>query len=550
MKKIIKKLAVASIALSCFAGCGSDQQANEKTKDTTAEKSKTVQLMSLSELTTLDTAGMLDFPDAITHTAAFEGLYTLDENDELIPAAAKDLPEISEDGLIYTIKLRENMQWSNGDTVTAKDFEYAWKRVTDPENAYVYSFLVQENIKNGVEVAAGEKPVSELGVKALDDYTLEVELTEAKPYFTSLMAFSTFLPQNEKAVEEFGEKYGTTSETVVYNGPFIVENWSQSEITWDLKKNPDYWDADNVKVDAVHYETIKEGSTALNLYEDDSLDLAYLSGTLAEMNMNHADFKSYPTATMNYIRFNQKRAGADTPLANENLRKALALGIDKETLIRNVVADGSVPLYGAITEGFVKNPVTEEDFRSEAGDLAVFNETEALKYWEAAKKELGEKIEIELMTTDADQYKKLGESIQGEWQNRFDGLTVTIRSLPTQTALNISAESDYDAFLIYWTPDYQDPISTLKMLYSGNNRNYNNPAYDALLDQAAKDYALEPEKRWQALLDAEKVGIEDTAGMLILSQNQQTVLQNPELKGVNFHTFGAPLTLKNLEWQE
>lgn len=546
MKKVFTIGCLAAVGLSVISGCTPSSSSDEG--DDTS--SKTINLMLLSELTTLDSCGMLDFPDTITHTAIYEGLYTLDEEDELIPAAAEDMPEVSEDGLTYTITLREDMKWSNGEPVTAHDFEYAWKKLADPANAYVYSFMIQENLKNGEAVVAGEKDVEELGVKATEDLVLEVELAEPKSYFTSVLAFSVFLPQNEKAVEEFGDDYGSSAETVVFNGPFIIENWKQADTTWDLKKNEDYWDAENVKAEHIHYSAIKEGSTALNLFEDGELDLAYLSGTLAEMNADHENFQSYPTATMNYIRYNFERNGEPTILANDNLRKALAMGIDKEALIHNVIADGSIPLYGMVTEGFVKNPVTGVDFREEAGDQMAFDEEKALEYWEAAKEELGDTIEVELMTTDADSYKKLGESIQGEWESRFEGLTVNVRSLPTETALNLAADSDYELFLIYWTPDYQDPISTLNMMHTPNTRNYSNEEYDGLLDQASGEYAMEPGKRWEKLIEAEKVLLEDTAGLIVLSQNQQTVLQNPELTGVTFHTFGAPLTLKTIGWKE
>jgi len=180
--------------------------------------------MSESELTTLDTSNMLDFPDAIVQTAAFEGLYALDEEDEVIPAVAKEMPDISEDGKTYTIQLREDASWSNDDPVTADDFEAAWKKMIDPENALEYSFLLIDTMENAEAIAAGEKEVDELGIEALDDHTLEIHLNEATPYFTSLLTFPTFFPQNQNAIEEFGEDYGSSSETVVYNGPFVVEN--------------------------------------------------------------------------------------------------------------------------------------------------------------------------------------------------------------------------------------------------------------------------------------------------------------------------------------
>lgn len=301
-----------------------------------------------------------------------------------------------------------------------------------------------------------------------------------------------------------------------------------------------------MRSDIINYTVIKETSTALNLFEDGQLDVATLSGELAQQNKNNTLYHSYPTATMNYLRLNQKRKGQTTPLANENLRKALALGIDKENLVNNIIADGSKALHGAITEGFVANPTTGLDFRQEAGNLMVYNKEKAQSYWKKAQAELGEKVNVELMVTDDGSYKKIGESLQGSLQELFPGLTIELTALPTEAALNFGRESDYDLFLIYWTPDYQDPISTLMTLYKGNDRNYQNPVYDKLLDEAATTYALEPEKRWATLIAAEKEVIETTAGMIPLSQNEQTVLQNDKVKGLNFHTFGAPLTLKNV----
>lgn len=533
-----KGIWLGALATLALVGCSTG-----KPKE---EEATPINLMSASELTTLDTSNMLDFPDAITHTAAFEGLYALDENDEVIPAVAKELPEISEDGKTYTITLRDDAIWSNDDPVTAHDFEAAWKKMIDPKNALIYSFLLIDTVENAEAISAGEKAVDELGVTAIDDHTLEVHLSEAKPYFTSLLTFPTFFPQNQKALEEFGDNYGKDSDSVVYNGPFIVENWKQSETSWDLVKNDKYWDKANVKAETIHYDVIKEASTALNLFNDGQLDVATLTGELAKQNLNNENFHSYPIATMNYIRMNQIRGGKDTPLKNINLRKALALGIDKETLVNNIMADGSKPLYGAVTEGFVSNPTTGVDFREEAGNLMEYNKTEALKYWEEAKAELGDNITLELMVTDDGGYKKMGESIQYSLQETFPGLTVELKALPTETALNLGRDSDYDLFLIYWTPDYKDPISTLKTLYSGNDRNYSNPTYDQLLDDASIKYANDLEKRWETLIAAEKEVIENNPGMIIISQNQQSVLQNEAIEGLNYHTFAAPLTLKNI----
>ena len=347
-------------------------------------------------------------------------------------------------------------------------------------------------------------------------------------------------------VETFGSDYGTNSESIVFNGPFIVEDWQQSQMDWRLKKNPAYWNHSTIPTEEIHFQVIKETSTALNLFEDDQLDVAIVTGEIAKQMQNSETFQSYPAATMDYIRLNQQRGGQATPLANENLRKALALGIDKDNLITNIMADGSKPLDGAITEGFVRNPKTGEDFRSEAGSLMQYDPEQALSFWQRAQEELGESITLDLLTTDDSGYKKMGESLQWALEDLFDGLTVTMRSMPAEVALNTASESDYDLFLIYWTPDYQDPYSTLKMMYSGNNRHYSNPEYDRLLDEARFTYALEPEKRWQSMIAAEKELMENTAGMIVLSQNQNSVLQKLTISGLNYHTFAAPMSLRNV----
>lgn len=548
MMKSVKSIILTGMVLvsgGLLVSCGTKEAENTDT----VKQENQISLMAESELTSLDSGAMQDFPDAITHAAAFEGLYTLNDQDEAVPAVAKELPEISEDGKKYTIQLREDAVWSNGDPVTAHDFEQTWKHVCDPASGYVYSFIMQENIKNGAAIADGQMKSEELGVKATGDYTLEIELEAPKPYFTSLMTFPVFLPQNQKAVKEFGKDYGTSAEKVVYNGPYVVRNWKQSEMSWDLEKNDQYWDKDQVAMDKIHYEVVKDSSTAVNLYKDGQLDVAYLSGNIAQMNQEDPDYQSYPTATLNYIRVNQERKGKPTPLANADLRKALALGIDKKTLVNHVIADGSVPLNGFITKGFVKNPESGKDFREDAGELMSCDPKKAAEHWKKAQAALGEEISLDFMVTDSESYKKLAESIQGSLEQNFKGLKINVRSLPTEAALNMARESDYDLFLIYWTPDYQDAISTLNIMHSENAMHYNNPAYDQMLDEASTTLALEPEQRWQKLIEAEKEVIEKTAGTIVISQNQQTVLQNPDLEGIHFHTFGSPLTLKNLRWK-
>src|SRR5699024_952769 len=138
----------------------------------------------------------------------------------------------------------------------------------------------------------------------------------------------------------------------VYNGPFVVKNWEQSQKSWDLQKNKNYHSQKEVKADKIHYETVNDSNTILNLYKTEKLDVAILSGSLASENRNQKDFQANSTGIISYIRLNQERDGKKAVMANENLRKAFALGIDKEKIIDKIVADGSTPLYGLIPENF------------------------------------------------------------------------------------------------------------------------------------------------------------------------------------------------------
>lgn len=193
-KKILVGM-IMTVAL-ILAGCSTTNK-----KETSKEDKVSINMMLNSELSSLNTSAILNTPDTIIHTGVFEGLYELDDKQELVPAVAKELPEISEDGLKYTIKLRDNAKWSNGDPVKAQDFEFAWKELINPDRGYVYSFLMVGIIKNAKDINEGNLKVDELGVKATDDYTLEVELEKPTPYFTSLLAFSPFFPQHKATVE-------------------------------------------------------------------------------------------------------------------------------------------------------------------------------------------------------------------------------------------------------------------------------------------------------------------------------------------------------------
>ncbi|WP_243273372.1 ABC transporter substrate-binding protein, partial [Paraclostridium sordellii] len=199
--------------------------------------------------------------------------------------------------------LRKNAKWSNGDPVTAKDFEYSWKRTLDPATASTYGFIMYD-IVGAKDYNLGKTDnADKVGIKAVDDYTLKVDLVRPVHYFDSLMFFKSFLPQNQKAVEKFGSEYGTSHDKVVYNGPFTLSNWKIEDM-YVMSKNPGYWDASSVKIDKVNTKIVKDPNAALNLYETGSIDIVALSSENVDKYKDSPEFKTTMKAAVNFFQVN------------------------------------------------------------------------------------------------------------------------------------------------------------------------------------------------------------------------------------------------------
>ncbi|HEQ3564450.1 peptide ABC transporter substrate-binding protein [Enterococcus faecalis] len=545
MKKL-KMMGIMLFVSTVLVGCGTtaETKRDEKATEKTNVSKKVLNLMENSEIGSMDSIFTQDEASINAQSNVFEGLYQLDEKDQLIPAAAKEMPEISEDGKRYTIKLREDGKWSNGDAVTANDFVFAWRKLANPKNQANYFFLLEGTILNGTAITKEEKAPEELGVKALDDYTLEVTLEKPVPYFTSLLAFSPFFPQNEAFVKEKGQAYGTSSEMIVSNGPFLMKNWDQSAMSWDFVRNPDYYDKEKVKSETIHFEVLKETNTVYNLYESGELDVAVLTGDFAKQNRDNPDYEAIERSKVYSLRLNQKRNEKPSIFANENVRKALAYALDKKSLVDNILADGSKEIYGYIPEKFVYNPETNEDFRQEAGALVKTDAKKAKEYLDKAKEELNGDVAIELLSRDGDSDRKVAEFIQGQLQETLPGLTINVKTVPLNNAIELMRKGDYELSVGMWGPDYQDPMTFLESSVSGNRMNYSSPTFDQLIEEATTKYANDPETRWQTLIKAEKVLVEEDAALIPLYQEARSQLVRPGVKGIQYHNFGATSTYK------
>jgi len=293
--------------------------------------------------------------------------------------------------------------------------------------------------------------------------------------------------------------------------------------------------------DQINWEVTKDVATNVNLFESGDVQFTQIGNPHIEQYEGSDALVTEPKALVGYLWFNQDR----TSTGNVHLRKALSQSFDKDAYVETVLNDGSVPLNGHVPSSYAYNPETKEDFRAENGDLSVTDIEAAQAEWELAKTELGiETLEIELLTSDADTSKTTSEFLQAEWQKNLPGLTVTIRNVPLKSRLEATANGEYDIAYGTSTPSYADPIAFLDMYESTNamnSSNYANEEYDTLLADTRGAYANDPEKRWEALLAAEKLLLTEDAAAAPIYQGANANLVDPSLKDVQIQPVGIPM---------
>ena len=436
------------------------------------------------------------------------GLYKLDANDNPVPDLAEDT-QVSEDGRTYTMKLREGVKWSNGEPVTAHDFVFAYQSVCDQKTASAYAFIMYENLENGLDVYEGKKDPSELGVKAIDDYTLEVTFTNPIPYAKHLFTFSTYYPMNQKAYEEIGaDKYAKDMDKIVTNGPYKIAEWVHDDhIT--LEKNPDYFDADSIKIEKVKYLMMKDSNARMNAFKAGQVDGIEITGEqIEQLKKDGVETGSYVDNGNWYFQFNTKVKG----LNNAKVRQALGLAIDTESLCKNVRKDGSVPATGLVPTGIAGANGTK--YRDAAGDMIEYNTEEAKKLLEEGLKEEGltaDTFKISLITDDTTAAQKESAYYQEQWKQAL-GINVDVKPMPFKARLQAMQDGDFDIVFAGWSPDYNDPMTFLDMFTTTNGNNYgkySSEEYDKLIKEARKE--VDVEKRQQLLIQAETLLVKTDA---------------------------------------
>lgn len=534
------KIFMMMIALVLIlAGCNfnSSEGSKEETGGSEGEAGQVLNISTTADIPTLDSTKAHDGIAFTVLNNVNEGLYRQDENHEPIEALVTEHKE-NEDKTVHTFTLRDS-NWSNGDPVTAQDFEYAWKRVMKDASPYNFMF-VTAGIKNAEAIMNEEMDAEDLGVKAIDEKTLEVTLEAANPLFQSLMTFPTFLPQSQKFVEEQGDQYALEAENILFNGPFTLVDWTHEQ-GWKYEKNEDYWDADAVKLDAINAYVVKDPAAGINLYETNKVDRIVLSSEAVDQNKDDENFETILEPEILFLRFNHNHP----VLGNKNIRKAVNMAIDKKSLTDVILKNGSTPLNGVVPKGFFKSP-SGEDFRDLNGDFNTGTVEEAQKVWETGLKETGvTEVAVSINIADSEDHKKVAEYIQAQLEDNLPGFKLDIKAVPFAQRLEIEKAIEYDLSLSSWGPDYSDPMTYLDMWLEGGSANrmdYSNAKLEELVSSARTETDLE--KRYQMLLDIEKILLEEDAAIAPLYQDGTAVLMRSKIKNLLIHPTGASFSYK------
>ncbi|AYU54764.1 peptide ABC transporter substrate-binding protein [Staphylococcus debuckii] len=494
------------------------------------------------DMSTLDNVLATDEVSFNTYNQVFEGLYTLDGKDKIQPGVAKSKPKKSNGGKTLTIDLRKNAKWSNGDPVTANDFVFAWKKALKPETASEYAYIMYD-LKNAQKINEGKMPADKLGVKALNKYKLQIELNKPLPYFEQMLAFGTYMPQNEKIAKKYGKRYGTTANKVVYNGPFKVKDWKVEDKIL-LEKNEDYWDKKAVKLDKVSYKILKDQQAGASLYDTGSADVTEItSEQVDKYKKNPALFKRLFASTF-FIKLNEKQ---QKEFKNKDMRYAIAQSINKKDYVDTVLNNGSSPFDGftAKETAILKDG---KDYASLVKSPLKYNTNEAKSHFEKAKKALGkDKFTFTLNTQDTASSKISAQFIKSQIEKNLPGVTINIKQLPFKQRVTAELSMNYSMSISGWGPDYPDPMAFLDTMTTGNaqnNTDWGSKHYDDMLKEANGPLLKKPDERINKLKDAEEFMLSE-APVAPLYQQGRAYLKNPQIKGVVYHQVGGKDSLKH-----
>ncbi|GAB6877506.1 peptide ABC transporter substrate-binding protein [Thermaerobacter litoralis] len=527
-------LVVAALVLSaCGSGGGGGQSSEGQQQEQPQQQAGGPDSPNYLKLNLLDEPPSLD-PQLATDTisfeiigATYEGLVRQDPNGEIKQGSGMaESWEVSEDGLTWTFHLRD-AQWSDGKPVTANDFAYAWKRAMDPRLASQYSYIIAPYIKGGNDVANAcgddgscdgddakiEEALSKVGIEVVDEKTLKVTLSQNVPYFLNLLTFGTWQPVRQDIVEQYGDQFATDADKAVYNGPFIVKEWNHNN-SLRIEKNPNYWDAANVKLDYVDFVMVSDAAAYINAYEAGELDVTGVPAEFKEQfEQTHADeLGRYADGATFYLVLNTTKK----PWNNPKARQAVAYAIDRETYINALNKGIGLPAV-SYTNPVITAPgepgVSFEEKYVRPLNLfpAKADPAKAKQLWQEALQEEGltEVPTLEFVGDNGDVVKTRLEFFQQQLKQNL-GINLQIVQVPFEERLERQRTQKFDIIMAGWGPDYDHPLTFLNMWVCDgpyNDGKYCSEEYDNLVKQLEQE--TDPAKQRDLAIELEKLIAKD-----------------------------------------
>lgn len=491
-----------------FSGCSRDEsfEFKDNGKKPILAEEQVLRLNLYTEPPTLDPGKSNDATSFHVLKMLFEGLTRIQPDGKVKPAAAKSI-EISEDLKTFRFTLRDSV-WTNGDPVVADDFEYAWKRILNPdfEAPYAYQLYV---VKNAEAAKQGKVSLDEIGVEAIDEKTLLVTLEKPVPYFLDLVAFSAFYPVNRNTVSKHLGWADDAQDAYVSNGAFELSSWKHNNEI-EVVKNQKYWDRDSVRLEKILMMMIGDESTELSMFENGELHwagrpISRLPADAIPALRENGSLKSHPVAAVEWYKFNTARF----PFNHKKMRKAFSYAINRKEIIEKLMPDGHIVATGIVPKMLTgeRKPFFSDGDKEKA--KALFSEV--LDEVGITKEDLPS---IVLSYNSNEAHHRLAQAIQQQWNETF-GIQVSLEIFEWRVYISKLRNHDFQIARLGWAADFRDPINFLEvfkykndLLFGGNNdTQWENIGYIAFLDRS--ESIIDEKERLEVLHNAERLFINE-----------------------------------------
>jgi oligopeptide transport system substrate-binding protein len=481
----------------------------------------------------------------------YEGLMMPDKSGKrYVPGTAESM-SVSLDAKTYTFRIRKNAKWHDGKPVTAKDFEFAFRRLVDPSFASEYSFIaVTAQIVNAEEIINKKKPVSELGARAVNDSTFEVKLKNPVPFFPSLMAFSVFFPVREDIVKKHGEKVFTNADTIIGNGPFKLTKWVH-EASMRVEKASTYWNAGDVKVNALEAPVLlKDPGAAYSQFATGGLDMVGLDrDRLKIAQKDKRSIGNYQDGSVFWLEMNQRKGAL---FSNVKMRQALRFALNRAEFVNKILAvPGTKPAYGIVPE-YMPGSKAGSTFRKES--TLKWKDNDLVAAQKHIKEYLSETKQnkvpaFTILGDDGTNGKMNAEYLQSFLKKIFD-TEIKIDLVPFKTRLQRMRDGQFDIVWAGWGPDYLDSMTFMDLFMSNNENNhgeFKDAKFDKMIISAQQESDIA--KRAKILVDAEKYLIEDQAAVVPYYQRARAFVSAEGLQGYLRSQVGADPNFRYASWK-